>query len=249
MSAARRIHEARLAMMMLTRIPMGHLPDPAPRLAQAAWAYPLVGLVTGGIGWAVLHAALFMGLTPLLGALVALAAMVLSTGALHEDGLADCADGLGGGRDRDHCLEIMRDSRIGSYGVVALVFALSLKTVALAEIATGPALLALLFTGVFSRVLMLAALVWMPAARRDGLGHGAAGPAAGALVPGAVSGAVLAVLLGPPALGALIAMGLGAAAVAALAQRRIKGQTGDVLGTVQAVSETLGLVALTAALA
>ena len=118
----RRLDEARLALMLLTRLPVGRLKDPVPSLAEARWAYPLVGLVIGAIAWVAHHGALMLGLGPLPAALVALGAMVLVTGALHHDGLADFADGLGGGRDPDHRLEIMRDSRIGSYGALALIF-------------------------------------------------------------------------------------------------------------------------------
>ena len=241
-----RLHQLRLAMMMLSRLPMGRLPDPAPTLADAAWAFPLVGVVIGAIGWACVGGALALGVPAMTGALLALVAMALATGALHEDGLADLADGLGGGRDRAHCLEIMRDSRIGSYGVVALVFMVGLKATALSELALVPLLWAMLFAAVTSRWLMLAALVLLPSARADGMGHAAAGPGAMTLWPGLLVLGALGVALGPLSLIVLGLMVLAAWGVAALAHRRIGGQTGDVLGAVQAVSETAGLIALAA---
>ena len=241
--------QIQLAMMMLTRLPIGRLHDPVPKLAEAAWAFPLVGLVISGIGWCVLQLALVTGLSAVLASLVALVAMVWATGALHEDGLADFADGIGGGRDASHCLEIMRDSRIGSYGVVALVFMIGLKTAALADIATTQALAALLLTGVASRLMMLVVLRILPAARADGLGYGASSPPASALLPGAVVIVVLAIILGSMAVPVLIVMGLASAIPALLAMRKIKGQTGDVLGTVQNSAETAGFVALSVLIA
>lgn len=232
--------------MMLTRLPMGRLSDPAPTLGEAAWAFPLVGLLTGGAGWVTLIAAAAVGLSPYLAALAALAAIVWLTGSLHEDGLADFADGMGGGRDAAHCLDIMRDSRIGSYGVVALIFVTAFKVTALAEIPQKELLAVLLFVGVASRVSMLAVLVRLPSARSDGLGNSAAGPNAGVLLPGATALLLISIFLEPRALIILLGMALGAAFVALIAYRRIRGQTGDVLGATQSISEALGLVTATA---
>src|SRR5437763_523525 len=97
----------------------------------ACWALPLIGLIVGAIAALVLLGAAWIGMTPAVAAGLALAAAVLVTGGLHEDGLADTADGLGGGKDRDHKLAIMRDSRIGSYGVLALMLTLGLRWSAL----------------------------------------------------------------------------------------------------------------------
>lgn len=232
--------------MMLTRLPVGRLSEPVPTLSEAAWAFPLVGLLTGGAGWVTLTAAVAVGFSPYLAALAALAAIVWLTGALHEDGLADFADGMGGGRDAAHCLDIMRDSRIGSYGVVALIFVTVFKVTALAEIPQNELLAVLLFLGVASRVSMLAVLVWLPSARADGLGHSATGPHTGALLPGATALLLIAILLGPQALVIILGMALGTAVVALIAYRRIRGQTGDVLGATQLISEAVGLVTATA---
>lgn len=240
----KRLHQVRLAMMMLTRVPMGLLPDPVPTLAASAWAFPFVGMATGAIGWAVLQGCLALELTPTLAALLALATMTWVTGALHEDGLADFADGIGGGRDRDHRLEIMRDSRIGSYGVVALVLMIGMKAAALSHLGPLTSLAAFVFSGLASRLLMLAVLIWMAPARGDGMGYTATGVLAKAIVPGALVMVLFALMLGASFLLALFAMALAAALVALLAHRRIGGQTGDVLGAVQSVSETAGWVVL-----
>ncbi|MEM8578904.1 MAG: adenosylcobinamide-GDP ribazoletransferase, partial [Pseudomonadota bacterium] len=107
-----------LAALLLSRLPLPRVPDAAfAEGARAVWAYPVVGLLLGafaaGIG--------ALAPTPVIGAGLALAAMAMMTGALHEDGLADTADGLWGGQSRARRLEIMKDSRIGAYGVLALI--------------------------------------------------------------------------------------------------------------------------------
>ncbi len=117
---ARAIRDLRTATAFMTRLPVG-----APEggdLAAACWAFPVAGLLIGAIAGGLLAAAWTFGAPPLVAALLALAAMAALTGALHEDGLADTADGLGGGSP-ERKLEIMRDSRVGAFGVLALVFA------------------------------------------------------------------------------------------------------------------------------
>jgi adenosylcobinamide-GDP ribazoletransferase len=192
--------------------------------------------------------ALTVGLGALPAALLALTVTALITGALHLDGLGDFADGIGGGRDRAHALLIMRDSRIGSYGVIALILAIGLGATGLADVQpeTAPAVLLLAATG--SRLAMLVVLDRLPPAREDGLGRSASGNAPGAWLPGAVAVALIAVWIGPASLPALIAMVLAALAVSRLALRRIGGQTGDVLGATQVTAEVVCILALAAAL-
>lgn len=248
MSLRARLEEAKLALMLLTRLPAGRLAEPAPAMGAAAWAFPLVGLVVGLIGAGAHWAALALGLGPVLAALLALAAMVLATGALHLDGLADFADGMGGGRDRAHVLEIMRDSRIGSYGVIALVLVLGAMAAVLARLPAERVLPSLLLAAVASRLAMLMVLDLLAPARADGLGRMAMGAGKGAWVPGALVAAALALWLGPAALAGLAAGGLAALWVARIARARIGGQTGDVLGASQVAAELGCLLGLAAAL-
>ena len=118
----RRRTELVSAFGLLTRLPVADLTPPGDYAdpARAVWAYPLAGLAVGLIGGLVYWLAAALAIPPMIAGVLALGAMVLATGGLHEDGLADTADGLGGGRDKARKLEIMRDSRIGSYGVIAL---------------------------------------------------------------------------------------------------------------------------------
>lgn len=248
-SPGQRLDQARLALMLLTRLPVGRLSDPAPGLASAAWAFPLVGLVVGVIGWAVHGAALALGLPHIVAALGALAAMALTTGGLHLDGLADFADGIGGGRDRAHRLEIMRDSHIGSYGVIALIFALGLSAGALSGLpATTGLVTGFLLIGCASRLLMLLTLILLPPARTDGLGNLAHRSGGYSWVAGAVVSIALVAMLGPSASAVLGAMAVAAVWVAWRAKNAIGGHSGDVLGAVQVLSETAGWVALAASL-
>ena len=138
--------DTRLAAAFLTRLPLA--PEGAgsgKALADAARAFPIVGAAVGLAAGAALSVASWLGLHPLACALVGLAVAALVTGALHEDGLADVADGFGGGRTRAAKLKIMRDSRIGAYGVLALVFSVGLRAAALAGLpGPGSAVLALM---------------------------------------------------------------------------------------------------------
>jgi adenosylcobinamide-GDP ribazoletransferase len=206
----------------------------------------LIGLA-GAIGYAL---ATWLGLPPWPAAVVALATTILLTGALHEDGLADVADGFGGGRTREDKLRIMRDPRVGSYGAIALVVALLARAGALAALAAPWAVgAALVAAGTISRAALPAVMATLPNARSDGLAAAAGRPhplRAGAAV---LVGALLAVvLLGPAAPAALLAGGAGALAVALLARRQIGGHTGDVLGAVQQVAEIGVLLGVAATL-
>ncbi|MCJ9706777.1 adenosylcobinamide-GDP ribazoletransferase, partial [Bradyrhizobium sp. SHOUNA76] len=110
------IADLRMAASFVTILPVASSkPAGDGAVARATWALPVAGLLVGLAGALVYKMASRFGLTPNLAALLALATTALITGALHEDGLADTADGLGGGRTRERKLEIMRDSRIGTY--------------------------------------------------------------------------------------------------------------------------------------
>ncbi len=226
---------------LLTRLPVGWLvPRGMPyRLGRACWTYPLAGLLAGGAMALVRLAAGRFGLPPLLGAAWAVGAGVLLTGALHEDGLADTADGLGGGTTRERRLEIMRDSRIGSYGALALVLALGIRILAVGSLPAGHAAAALLASGALSRGAMLPLLGLLPPARADGLGRSVGRPPGTALWLGLTLAAGLTALLLPTAR-ALTAIVFGLAislGSVVLARRRLGGHTGDVLGACCVVTE------------
>ena len=228
--------------MLLTRLPVAWLSRTEVAPAACVWAYPLVGAVVGAIGAAVFAAAR-LALPPVIAAILAITATILATGALHEDGLADTADGFGGGRTRDRKLEIMRDSRIGSYGALALMLSLALRVAALASLADlRTACFALIAAGMLGRGAMLIPLWRLRPARANGL----AAPLA-TMAPGAAwIGLAIAVLAAIPAPLILVAAGAAALAMTWLARHQIDGYTGDVLGATEQLAECAVLVTLLA---
>ncbi len=245
--------ELAAAFMLLTRLPVGWLDGDdgvPPDQARCIWAYPVVGAAVGAIGALAYLLCSRIGMPPALAAVWTLAALLLATGALHEDGLADMADGFGGGSSPERKLEIMRDSRIGSYGALALLLSVAMRAVSIAALVqpsrVAPALVA---AGALARggtgILLLA----LPPARPDGLAASLRErrPARAALGP-ALAAAVAVVLLPLGlALDAVAASGFAALALAAVARRQVGGYTGDVLGACAVAVECVVLTLLAAA--
>jgi adenosylcobinamide-GDP ribazoletransferase len=241
--------DLKISVLFSTRLPLAHtLAVAGPDVARASWTLPLAGTLIGLLGAAAywfVHAA---GLPPLAAAALALAATLLATGCLHEDGLADTADGFGGGTTRERKLEIMRDSRIGSYGACALILSLLLRWSALASLAEPAAVAgALIAAHASARATMPLLMCLVPQARADGLAADAGSPPRASVV---AAGLLAAIALGlglgrTAAVAALLLLVLAAAFMAWLCRRQIGGQTGDVLGALEQVGEVL--VLLTAA--
>jgi len=240
--------DLRLALGLLTRLPLPGTPDMT-RGAAAAWAWPLAGLVPAGL--AALAIWLASGLGAGVAAALGLAVSVMVTGALHEDGLADTADGLWGGWTAERRLEIMKDSRIGTYGVIALVLALLARWSLIAGlVGTGAALPVLLAAGMLSRVLMVALMAWMAPARPGGLSRTVGRPPMqAAWVGGSIALILALVLCGGAALWALLAALTLAAGMGRIASAKIGGQTGDILGASQQLAEIAALAVLASPLA
>ena len=241
--------DLRAALRFLTRLPVK--PTPAEGadqpLGRAVRAFPIVGGLVGLLAGAVYAIASGLGLPDIVAAVLAAGALALATGALHEDGLADMADGFGGG-SRAEKLAIMRDSRIGVYGVIALVVVLAAKVGAIADIERADLVVAAMVSAAAaSRAAMPALMLWMEPARSDGLASTAGRPPASQVWTGLGIALVLAVgLLAWSGLVAFLVAGLGAAFVAWLATRQVGGHTGDVLGGAQQIAEVLFLLALAA---
>ncbi|SEM47935.1 adenosylcobinamide-GDP ribazoletransferase [Bradyrhizobium sp. OK095] len=240
------IADLRMAASFVTILPVASSkPAGDGAVARATWALPLAGLLVGLAGALIYKIASRIGLTPNLAALLALATTALITGALHEDGLADTADGLGGGRTRDRKLEIMRDSRIGTYGVCALILSFGLRWSALAAIANPWAVtLALCAAHAAARAGVPAFMSLVPPARPDGLSASAGAPSGRSVaVAFALGTLTLALALGPgKALVGLILLSLAGLMLARLAIRQIGGQTGDILGAFEQTGEILILL-------
>ncbi|MEX0304645.1 MAG: adenosylcobinamide-GDP ribazoletransferase [Leisingera sp.] len=237
-----------LALVLLTRLPLPHLPaDAFQRQAKAVWAFPLAGLAVGLPAALLAALALAGGLPAMVAAGLALAVQVMLTGAMHEDGLADTADGLWGGFTRERRLEIMKDSRIGAYGVIALILGFGLRWSALAALIQIAGPWPLLALAMLSRAVMPAIMAALPNARAAGLSQTVGRPRAlSCALAGLLAIALSLPLIGPAAIGAALAMGAAAAGIGVLAKAKIGGQTGDILGASQQVAEIAGLLTLLA---
>jgi adenosylcobinamide-GDP ribazoletransferase len=237
------------AFMLLTRLPVGWIAGEraADRLAEAAWAFPLVGVVIGGIGGAVYWGCAALRMPPAVATVWTLAAMLLVTGALHEDGLADSADGIGGGRTLERKLEIMRDSRIGVFGAIALMLSLAARGTALAVL-TDPerVTVALIVAAALGRGAIAVLLLVLRPARVDGMASrlGSCPPGATAAAVGIAAVVCFALLSPSTALEVSLAAMATALGVAWLAYRQVGGYTGDLLGAASVVTEcvVLGLL-------
>jgi adenosylcobinamide-GDP ribazoletransferase len=234
------------ALSLLTRLPIGWLFPPNAEInhARAIWAYPIVGALVGLIGAAIYAACHSLGLPPALAALWTLAGMLLTTGALHEDGLADTADGFGGGRTSERKLEIMRDSRIGSYGALALLLSTAIRVTTITTLAHPSAVTAsLIAAGLLARTGMLLPLRLLPSARPNGLGASVAqGPFWAAPLACLLAVlTVLALLPAPRAVLLIAATTLTAGLMTLIARRQIGGTTGDVLGATAVAVECVVL--------
>ena len=237
-----------VALSLLTRIPIKVPENAYERQAEAVWAYGLIGVLWAAAVWLGCMAGLWLGLPPMVAALIGLAIGIVLTGAMHEDGLADSADGLWGGHDPTRRLEIMKDSTIGTYGVLALVISFALRWGLLvslleAEFAFG----GLIIAAVIGRALMAVVMANLPHARLDGLSHSVGRPD----FQPAYAGLALAVFIGAVfggfsgVLACALAV-LTAWACARIAIAKIGGQTGDILGATGQLSELAALMVLLA---
>lgn len=231
-----------MAIAFFTRLPVstsGSSHQHADRsLVDCIPFFPVTGLLIGFVSGAVwaLSSLIFPSA---ISAGLAIAAGILVTGALHEDGLADCADGLGGTSDRSRALEIMRDSRIGTYGAIALILSVGLRWAALASLPVNAGFAALMIVHAVSRTSIVTAMVTSQYARPKGLGSMAQGEASTADIAIAYGvAAILALILG--GLGGVTASVIGLGAGWLFLQYlkiRLGGYTGDGLGAIQQVSE------------
>jgi adenosylcobinamide-GDP ribazoletransferase len=224
----------------LTRLPVRTHAVEANDLVRASWTFPVIGAGVGAFGAFIYWLAHAFGLHSLICGIFAVAATLVLTGGLHEDGLADTADGFGASAGRERKLAIMHDSQIGTYGAAALIVSLMLRAAAIASLA-GPALAASALIAAHSgaRAAMLVFMRNVPNARNDGLSAEAGIPTQNSSLTAAAIGTfVLLLCLGFGAtLVALLLLAGAGAALATLSVRQIGGQTGDVLGAYEQTAE------------
>jgi len=235
------IRSLRAAVSFLTVLPVANADGgPGERLGRAYFHAigALIGLAAG-VAYGVAAAVT----TPLLGGAVAVAVLALMTGALHLDGLADSIDGLMTHGDAARRLEVMRDPRLGSYGVTAIAVVLLLEVAAISSMSPVRALAGLAIAGALSRLATLAIITFVPYVRPAGLGVAAWDRRHRSLdlAVGAASAAIVCLLDWKRALVALPLVALVGVSLAVVARRRVGGATGDVCG---AAAELCQLAAL-----
>ena len=239
------------AFVFLTRLPVPQslFKDGFPPLQSTLWAFPLVGILVGLIGAAIITIANYIGLSSLLGVLLALVVMVMVTGGLHEDGLADVADGFGSHKQADEIAAIMKDSVIGSYGTIALILIFMIRAISLDSLtldnqtsdtlATASYFAILPAAFAFSRAFVLVALITTPLSPHASLGKLLQKPEASPCII-ALLICLMPVFFLP--LGAVMTGGIAAVIgfiiLRAMALRKIGGLTGDVMGATILITET-----------
>ena len=237
--------DLRIGISLCTRLPIGSAEAIGEGdVARASWTFPIAGLLVGLAGALVYALAIRVNVAAQPAAALTLAATLLFTGAMHEDGLADTADGLGG-NSREGKLEIMRDSRIGTFGACALAISLLVRWSTLADIAEPRFVaVALICAHVAARACVPAFMHLVPPARSDGLSSGAGQPPFASVVTALLLGiASLLLAFGPTGtMVTLLLLLLLALLLARLAIRQFGGQTGDVLGALEQAGEAVVLL-------
>jgi adenosylcobinamide-GDP ribazoletransferase len=236
------------------QMPARHFDGHDGSLTRASGMFPAAGLIIGLCPGLLVLMLSMLNANAALTAIVALVCLIGVTGALHEDGLADSADAFGARGGREHMLEIMKDSRIGTYGVLVLIISFALRAVSLTII--------LSVLGGWSTFLMLlavaaasrAAMVWhwnaLPPARQNGVAASVGAPDDNARTVALVSGAILFIALVTLTSGlvpALLGLALLAAAASqwtSIVRAKLNGHTGDTIGATQQITETVCLTAL-----
>lgn len=231
---------------LLTRIRVPAVAPGRRSIAKSAWLWPLIGALLASLAYAVGVTAIWLGLPGELAAGLGIAILVFLTGALHEDGLADCADAFWGGWTKDRRLEILKDSRIGAYGVIALIFSFGFRWISVALLfETTHAFAGLVVAAMLSRTAMGTLMHFLPNARSTGLAANTGRPDI-AQIGLAIFLSMIAALLLFGSIGLLLLLvTAGTSAIwGRLAFAKIGGQTGDVLGASQQLCEITVLLAI-----
>jgi adenosylcobinamide-GDP ribazoletransferase len=241
--------DLKVAMAFCTRLPVGaNEALTGTDVARAFWAMPVAGIIVGALAALAYVIAHWVGVPPLPAAALSLAATMVATGCLHEDGLADTADGLGG-TTREETLAIMHDSRIGTFGTCALVLSLLIRAGAIASLATpGLVAAALIAANAAARACLPIALSLLPPARADGL-SAEASRVSGETAAVAAAIGVLSVFFAAGLTSTIIIAVLLLLAIGAFAQycrRALGGHTGDALGALEQVGEIIVLLSIVA---
>ncbi|GLQ36035.1 adenosylcobinamide-GDP ribazoletransferase [Amylibacter marinus] len=233
------LHDIWAAFSILTRlpVPVDHT-RAGLRANKAVWAYPLVGAGIGAIA-AVFGYALLASSVPVeFCAAICILVLIATSGALHEDGLADCADGFWGGNSTERRLEIMKDSAIGAYGMLALIGFSLAQWSAVAQLMQENIFALFIGLGAISRLPMVLGMWIIPNARANGMSASVGMPSAQSVQLATGLSIIIAVIcFGWQGIFICTAALIAAGGLFALADKKIGGQTGDVLGASQKCAE------------
>ncbi len=237
-----------LALSFFTRIPIGKRDFGKTTLAQSVIAFPIVGALIGLLEGLFYIETIKIGIPSNVAVWLTIGFHLLLTGGLHEDGLADSADGLAAGRDREQRLAIMRDSRIGSYGVLALITALALRANIIAYLSINFNTIAIFIAASAASRSFLAILMYnLKPARDYGLAARAGKPAFSESMIAILFGGALLFITGRTfaSLTAIIALVALYFIIKNISEKNLGGITGDILGATQQISEILLLLIFT----
>jgi adenosylcobinamide-GDP ribazoletransferase len=238
----RTLDGAVFAITFLTILPLRVRDEPDAGGTAPAW-YPLVGAAVGAVAGGIFAVA-EPGLGASVAAIAAVGTLVVLTGGLHQDGLADCADGMGVRGNLERRLAVMRDPAIGSFGTLALVLWALLLTASLAQLSRGDAVAALVTSAAVGRWSALLHARWAPPARKDGLGSAFA-PSTLAVVVAGLTAVTVAAIADVASAAAVAGTGvLVAAAISVWSRRALGGRTGDTLGAAVALTEVVVILVL-----
>ncbi|UTW57415.1 adenosylcobinamide-GDP ribazoletransferase [Kordiimonas sp. SCSIO 12603] len=236
------------AFMLLTRIPINwtKISDAPPNLGRAMWAYPVVGFFIGGLMSLAFLASTHIGISKELAILIAISTAVFTTGSFHEDGLADVADGFGGGYGKDKKLEIMRDSRIGTYGGLALIIAFSFKFFSLQSMTEMDIVRAMIIVAVISRSVILIPPLILSPARSNSLATEAGKPSFPTVTTAFILSLGSSFFIASMAATIFLTVSalLTTLVFCRLAYKQVGGYSGDILGATQQLSEIAMLITL-----
>ncbi|MGC6517028.1 MAG: adenosylcobinamide-GDP ribazoletransferase [Candidatus Puniceispirillaceae bacterium] len=228
------------AAVFLTRLPVPQslFKSHFPSLQQSLWAFPLIGLIIGAIGSGAYGLSLILGLSNWLSAIFAITAMVIATGGLHEDGLADLADGFGSHKGPEEIARIMKDSVIGSYGTLALILMISAKISVIASVPFSALIFLLPFACAIGRSFVIIAMMTTPLSPYASLGKSLSKPDVSVFIPALIIACIGAITLPVGSfLSGIIAAFIAFIILRNLAMRKIQGLTGDVMGALIILTE------------
>ena len=239
-----------LSLSFLTRIPISKDLVFERNLMDAAWSFPLIGALVGFLGGIVALLLSYFNIPPIIISLITIGAIILLTGGLHEDGLADTADGFGSNKNPEDKINIMRDSQIGVYGTLALIIAISVKAFALTELINKDpfftCIIALIVSGALSRSTIVGIAFFLEKASETGLASFAGKPKANGAGMCFLISILFCIFLLPltKVLAAMFLSIVTTVVIGFLSKKQINGYTGDILGTTQILSETAILIYL-----